>query len=173
MKFSSYLLAATILAFAACSPSPKDEALKKIMAMDQNDSTIEDPDKLAELNGLYRQFIQQYPEDPNCREFTFKAAESSNMLGQFDDAISLYDIFYTRYPDDKRARHALFMKGFILENGLDKIGPAKDVYEEVIKKYPNTEVARDAASSIKLIGMSDEQLINYLDSVNPEKDSLE
>jgi TolA-binding protein len=173
MKIASYLFVAGVLFFASCSTSPKEEALKKIMEMDKNDSTIENPDKLAELNQLYQQFISQYPEDPNCREFTYKAAESSNMLGQFEDAIRLYDIFFTRYPEDKRAGLAMFMKGFILENGLNKIGPATDVYNEVIKKYPNTDAARDAAQSIKLIGYSDQELIHYLDSLNPESDSIQ
>lgn len=173
MKRANIFYIFSLLLLVACAPSPKEEALKKIIALDKNDSTYDNPNQVAELNNLYKKFIQDYPDDPNCRDFIFKSAEASNMLGQFDEAIHLYEIFYKHYPDDKRARHSLFMQAFIAENGKQQLGKAKDLYTEVIRKYPNTEVARDAAASLNLLGKSDEELIRFLEEKNSRNDSLQ
>ena len=156
--------------FFACT-SPKDEALHKIKKIEDSDSTLNNPALLEELTAMYVDFIAKYPKDPNTCDFTFKAAESYHMLSKFDDAIGMYDVFAKNYSKDKRAEHALFMKAFVQENGLQQFAKARTVYEEFLKKYPNGELADDARAALNLIGKSDEDIIKFLKEKEASGDS--
>lgn len=154
----------------ACT-SPKDDALRQIKAMEQNDSTLNNPALLEELTQRYVDFIHQYPKDPNVSDFTFKAAEYYHMLGKFDDAIMMYDRFANTWHKDKRAEHALFMIAFVQENGLQQFVKARASYDNFLKKYPNGELADDARAALNLIGKSDEDIIQFLKEQQASGDS--
>jgi tetratricopeptide (TPR) repeat protein len=165
------LVLAFVLAASWACTSPKDEALKHIKAMEQSDSTLNNPALLEELTQRYVDFIHQYPKDPNVSDFTFKAAEYYHMLGKFDDAIIMYERFAKTWHKDKRAEHALFMIAFVQENGLQQYVKARASYDNFLKQYPNGELADDARAALNLIGKSDEDIIKFLKEQETSGDS--
>lgn len=173
MKYTIGLSLIVLVLFASCSESPKEQGLQRIHELEKSDSTLSNPHKLAELNELYKEYLTKYPDDPKSSDFIFKAAEASNMLGQYPEAVRLYDQFVLRNPDDKRTPHAAFMKAFVLENGMRELGKASDAYRQFLEKYPKHELADDAKASLENMGKSDEELIRQFEQMqqNPPSDS--
>lgn len=164
MKNIRFLGALTVIlfAFACSSPSSsgnsKDALAEQIKSLETNDSTMDNPAKLAELTGLYKEYVKQFPKDPKAADYLFKAAQNSNVLGQYQEAVDLFSEFLKSHPDDKRADQALFVTGYIYENGLQQLGKAKEVFTEFLQKYPNSDLADDAKFSLEHTGVSAEEL---------------
>lgn len=102
------------------------------------------------------------PKDPQTPEYLFKAAETSSTLKTFEKSFALYDWIIEKYPTSEKAPVALFMKGFIFDGTLRDSANAAKYYSEFIKKYPQSQFAKDAQVLLSNLGKSDEQVLEEL-----------
>jgi len=108
---------------------------------------------------LYQQFHKYYWQDTICVDFLFKAAEISDNMGFPQKAIELYQECYDYYPFSSLAPYCLFRSGNIYQFTLHDHLNAKLAYNDCIKLYPNSQVAKDAAALIGTVGKDDNELI--------------
>ena len=99
---------------------------------------------------LYR-LKEEYQPVNFVREAFIKTTRSPEELweiAQEEDAnftrIQYYRNIVNRYPEHKYAPQALFMIGFVYAEEVMDLVQARRVFDELLKKYPDTEVAESA-----------------------------
>jgi len=152
------LIFVLLVAVLASCNSPKEKSVQLIKALESKDSAYND-DAIERLKAAYLDFVDNYPDDDSSPEYLLRSAQYATALDDSKEAISLLDKIAEKYPKSAQAEKALFLKGFTLENNLQQFDEAKNVYEEFLKKYPNSELKEDAQTAIINLGKSPEQLL--------------
>src|SRR5579864_3003302 len=67
----------------------------------------------------------------------------------FHDAIGQYEFLRREYPGSKQRLEALFTIGQIYREDLGDRDKAKETFDEVIKRYPNNDLAQQAQDAIR------------------------
>lgn len=106
------------------------------------------------------------PESKESPKYLYLAAQVAQNIKMHLKTVELYDWVITKYPDFEKNKTALFMKGFVLDNDLKYLDEAKEVYNEFLKKYPNSDLSDDVKSALELLGKSDEEIIKIIESKN-------
>lgn len=75
-------------------------------------------------------------------------------------AIDYYSKIYKEYPGSQEATAAMMMVGFIYANELNETDKAKSIYEEFLKKYPESELASSVKLELESIGLSPEEILS-------------
>ncbi len=132
-------------------------------------STQLDPKIAGEALQAYSEYIGFYPDDSLAPDFLFKSAEIETAIQRFPQAYSHYKSIAEKYPKYKLVVESLFLEASILDNYLNEDDKAKLVYEDLIKKYPDSPYANDAKAAIKNLGKSDAELIKEFQKKNGEK----
>lgn len=107
----------------------------------------------------YDEYASYFPNEPKSPEYLFKAGEIANSLQLSQQALNYLGKLMVKYPRYKNAPYALFMQGMIYDDQLKDTANARKVYTEVIEKYPDSQLAKDAQASINNLGKSVEELI--------------
>jgi tetratricopeptide (TPR) repeat protein len=109
-----------------------------------------------------------FPEDDALQKTaTDSLAGLYQVLERFADAETEYRALYAMWPNDKDAYKALFMRGFIYFENLKKNDKALAVFEELVQKFPDCDLADDAkilVDNIKSGGKYFEDLQKKIDS---------
>jgi len=97
---------------------------------------------------------------------TTRSPEEMWELAQEEDAdyarIQYYRDIVNKYPEHKYAPQALFMIGFVYAEELRDLVQARRVFEELLQKYPDSEVAESAR-----------WMIDNLDKPHPKFESVD
>ncbi len=129
-----------------------------------------DRNKGIEMINLYTQYAEKFPDDTNSFEYLFKAADISNGIGQYKQAINLYKQVSGNQSYRKRAV-ALFLQGFIYENQLGDYFQARQIYEQFLEFYPDHALADDVRYTLQHLGKTPEQLIHEFEQNSTGGDS--
>jgi len=103
-----------------------------------------------------------HPQADSAAVHLKRAAESALSIRQFEQALYLYDLLISRYPNTKESEQGLFRTAFIYDNDLGEMEKAKETYEVFIQKYPNSEFADDAQFLLQNIGKDDAEILESL-----------
>jgi tetratricopeptide (TPR) repeat protein len=103
------------------------------------------------------------PAKNQTPRYLFNAAEISRTIRTFDKTLYLYDWIIDKYPKFEKAPMALFLKGFILENELNNIDMARDIYRQFIQNYPSHEMADDVQFLLDNLGKSNEEILEMIE----------
>ncbi len=105
----------------------------------------------AALKSELEELRQQYEPQNFVRDQiieTTRTPEELWEIAQEEDAnytrIQYYRNIVNKYPDHKYAPQALFMIGFVYAEEVMDLVQARRTFDELIKKYPDTEVAESA-----------------------------
>jgi tetratricopeptide (TPR) repeat protein len=104
------------------------------------------------------------PDDKSSPKYLFMAAQVSQNIKMFIKTLELYDWILLKYPEYEKVQTSMFMKGFILDNELKRIDEAREVYNQFLKKYPDSDLADDVKSSLEYLGKSDEEILKAIES---------
>ncbi len=89
-------------------------------------------------------YIRCWPNEEKAADAQFYLGETLYSLKKdYEAAVTAYDTVIEKYPDFKKAPDAMYMKGRALMMSDQRV-KAKQVLQELIKMYPNTEAARRA-----------------------------
>ncbi len=122
-----------------------------------------------EAINLYSQFVSNFPEDTICADYLFKAGEISTSIGSYQQAINYFKELFDKYPNFKYVTESLYMQGFIYDSYINDDAKAKEIYQQLIAKYPKHTLAEDAKAAINNLGKTDEELIREFQKKNGEK----
>jgi branched-chain amino acid transport system substrate-binding protein len=105
--------------------------------------------------------------DPDVALFT--EAQQKQMEHAYEEAYVLYREHYDRYPQSRHAPHVRFFLGQV-SGSLERYDQARQYFQEVISRYPETDLAREARVQIMevLYRTGDfGQVIRYADEILP------
>ncbi len=160
-----FLLFFVLILFVSCSKDFEKESVIKQKSLDLQirEAYSEGLNALEQGDVLFaaRKFNEVeilYPQSDLAPKSALMAAYSYYIQDYYEDCIMELDRFLKIYPKDKNLDYAYYMLGVAYyeqivdeKKDLFSILKAKDYFEYLIKKYPNTEYAFDAAFKIELI----------------------
>lgn len=120
----------------------------------------------------FHSLLLRYPNSAYAEFAELKKADAVFFSGDFQEAASLYSIFYEGRTGSSNRDYALFAMGRSLElsysgagRELDPLVKAKTAYERLIKNYPNSVFKKSAKRYLKdvivKIDLSKVNIINY------------
>jgi tetratricopeptide (TPR) repeat protein len=127
--------------------SSNDEVVKNVLRTTQN-------------------FVNFFPADSLCPEFLVLGAKVAEANGQFEKAIQLLLKYHDSYPNAINRDFIAYRVAFIYDEHLKDKEKAKAYYNKVIQLYPGTKWASEAEAALRLVDMSDEELIKFLQEKN-------
>ena len=160
-----FLLFFVLILFVSCSKDVEKESVIKQKSLDLQirEAYSEGLNALEQGDVLFaaRKFNEVeilYPQSDLAPKSALMAAYSYYIQDYYEDCIMELDRFLKIYPKNKNLDYAYYMLGIAYyeqivdeKKDLFSILKAKDYFEYLIKKYPNTEYAFDAAFKIELI----------------------
>jgi tetratricopeptide (TPR) repeat protein len=100
------------------------------------------------------------------RAISYELANIYQELGSYNDAVNEYKIIANVWPSDPNTYKAYFMQGFVLSEYEKKDSLALIIFEEMLAKFPNSELSEDAkvlVENIKSGGKVLEDLIKKIE----------
>ena len=160
-----FLLFFVLILFVSCSKDVEKKSIinEKSLDLQIREAYSEGLDALEQGDVLFaaRKFNEVeilYPQSDLAPKSALMAAYSYYIQDYYEDCIMELDRFLKIYPKDKNLDYAYYMLGVAYyeqivdeKKDLFSILKAKDYFEYLIKNYPNTEYAFDAAFKIELI----------------------
>jgi len=125
----------------------------------------QNPQKAKELWEKARTLFPQ--NDSIQRTASYELASIYQDIGQYSAAVDEYKVIVGLWGDEPDAYKAYFMKGFVLSEYEKKDSLALIAFEEMLKKFPNSELSEDAkvmVANIKSNGKVLEELIKKIES---------
>ncbi len=169
MKRTTTLLTFLItlaLIFNGCkSPSEKDEA--RISTSEnqlKDDGARPDKAKLEELLNLYTGYADKYPDDTLSQVYLYRAVNLSMGMGDGQKAMELIDKSINKYPNGVHLPEIVFLKAYVYENYLGRMGKASEIYRDFIHRFPDHELADDAQVAIQNMGKTPEELVREFEA---------
>ena len=147
---------------AACTNTKqqlKDEIDSKEKLLYENKNGRINTKLAREVIIHYRYYAEKFPDDSLSVEYLFKAGELANSMQLPQPALGYLNRLMNKYPNYKNAPYALFMQGMIYDDQLKDTANARKIYQQVIVKYPESQLAKDAEASIYNLGKSVEELV--------------
>lgn len=114
------------------------------------------------LISLYSNYIETFNDDSLTVTYMIKKANILVIVKNYKEAVTIYNDININHADSKYAPDALFYEAMIYGDNLKNEVMAEKKYKEFIEKYPNNEFRDDAENSIKLLGMSDEEIMQMI-----------
>lgn len=159
--FSFYLLIGlSLFAVSACS-SKKDEAEKPPESAEKlyNDAI----EKLGEKE--YKSAVTAFEEVERQHPYSEWAVKSEIMAAfalyrnaKYEQAVGVLDSFVKEHPGHRDAPYAYYLKGMCYYEQITDVGrdqqvtaQAQQALSEVIKRFPDTDYARDAKLKLDLV----------------------
>jgi DNA uptake lipoprotein len=129
----------------------------------------QNPQKAKELWEKVRTLFPQ--NDSIQRLASYELASIYQDIGQYSAAVNEYRVIIGLWGDEPDAYKAYFMQGFVLSEYEKKDSLALLAFEEMLKKFPNSELSEDArvmVNNIKSGGKILEELIKKIESSSEE-----
>ena len=117
----------------------------------------------SELLAKYEKYASIFPGDQSkTPEYLYKAGALARGIGQPLTALRAYDLILSKYGDFERNPEVAFLIAFTYDSDMNNPELARESYEEVVKRYPDDAWATQARQRLQTIGMTDEELIEFL-----------
>lgn len=96
----------------------------------------------------FEELLQQYPGSANADNAQFWIGETFFREKAFEKAILEYQKVIEKYPKGNKVPGALLKQGMAFQGLGDKVN-SRLIFEELIRKYPNTPESKAAADRLK------------------------
>jgi len=116
-------------------------------------------------DSLYKEaleFVALYPKSKQKEQALVLAAKCSDGLDLSTENIQLIDQLLLTFPDSENAPNYLYNKGKIYEEKLNDVSTAKTIYQDLIKRYPKSELAKNMLLYLDFLNQSEEEQFNFL-----------
>jgi outer membrane protein assembly factor BamD len=156
------LLLLLTCSLAACGDKKGDDTAEK--APDPVENLYNDAmDKLAERDykaavAAFEEVERQHPYSEWAVRAEIMAAFTLYRSGKYDQSVAVLDSFVKEHPGHRDAPYAYYLKGMCYYEQITDIGrdqqiteQAQQTLEEVIKRFPDTDYARDARLKLDLV----------------------
>lgn len=109
----------------------------------------------------FNKYASECKNDSLAPMFLVKAGQVAQSIGNFTQAQILLKKCADEFPKFKNRGAALFLLAQLYDEAsmLNNEAEAKNIYQQIIKEYPNSAWERDAKASLNNLGKTDEQLV--------------
>ena len=103
---------------------------------------------------LFEFFLERFPTDPRAADAQFQIAETYAQEADYTRAIEELEKLEATYASTNRERsaQALLRAGILAEERLNDPARARQYYQTVIRRYPETEAHKDATARLNRRG---------------------
>ena len=109
--------------------------------------------KAPKVAEKYIKFVEQNPDDTTASLWLYHAMELNVMLKNTEKSMELCDQLVEKYPDSKWTPRGLYLLGsFIYEEEFKDLDKAREVYERIVRDYPECDIIESVNASIKYLG---------------------
>jgi TolA-binding protein len=122
-----------------------------------------EPAKRLEARAQFDAFLTAHPGHALTPLVLKQLAILDQQDGKIDLAVARYEQLLRRFPDSDQADEAQFMIAFISEEYLLDFDRAREAYQRVIDKYPNSELATSARRLLPNVGRDPEEWVEFQD----------
>lgn len=154
-------LLAAGLAVASCSSSGKKKKFayveKPVEQLYQDAARQLERKRYDQAVPLFEEVERQHPYSVWARRAMLMKAFAHYQQNDYDEAVDALDQFITLHPGNKDAPYAYYLKSMCFYEQITGVGrdqdstrKAVDALNDVIRRYPNTEYARDARLKLDL-----------------------
>jgi tetratricopeptide (TPR) repeat protein len=120
-----------------------------------------------ELHKKTHEFANSYPSHAKTPAVLEVCAKACEVLGKYDEAINILHKLIYEFPETDETPKYMWNKARVIEEGLGKIPNAKAAYLELVKRFPNHQMAIDANYYVEnFLGKTDEEILKFLDANN-------
>ena len=148
----------TTAVLVACQ-SPKNKLSEQITLLENETSAGFDAVKLKKLSSLYREYINQFPQDSLVMGYLFRSGTLNMALKNGGDALSDFTTLINRFPQSPYLAEAHYYKAYVYEDILYEIEEARIAYYEFINRFPEHQLVQDATLSIQYLGKTPEEIV--------------
>ena len=162
--FWSTALKASVLAAAllvvACSSSPKKKFAYIERPVEQlySEATNRlERKRYVEAIALFEEVERQHPYSSWARRSMLMKAFARYQTNEYDEAVESLDQFIQLHPGNKDAPYAYYLKAMCFYEQISDVGRDQEntdsavaALNDVIRRYPNSEYARDARLKLDL-----------------------
>lgn len=96
----------------------------------------------------FKDFRQKHPQSSLASNASYWAGEAHIVLGQKESGLSAFEDVMTSYPGSAKAPAAMLRSADTLQE-MEKTDQAKQLYNELIKKYPSNTMAERAKKRLE------------------------
>jgi outer membrane protein assembly factor BamD (BamD/ComL family) len=117
---------------------------------------------------VFLDFVYYCNQDTACPIFLIKTAQVSQAIQNYPQSKIALETCIKDYPNFKNKPAALFLLGQLYDepNQLNNEKKAKEIYQQIIKEFPNSEWAVSAQGALSFIGKSDEDIVKQFEKQN-------
>ncbi len=178
-KIFLFLFSLTALSLASCKSKLKDEVI--VPAEESYSAGIVqlNKDEYKKAAEHFEKVFFQHPGNEITPQAELMQAYSLYLAGEYDDVVDVLDIFIKLHPRHEDIAYAYYLKALanyvqissvLLDQSRTRY--AKEDFEELIRRFPSTKYAIDAALKIDLVNdhlAGKEMLVGryYLKKKNP------
>jgi tetratricopeptide (TPR) repeat protein len=181
-KLPILILPIALFALSSCSGSKEEgknkEALRTRIdslegVVDSISSKGELPKKeMRTLMDTYKKYADRFPEDSLAPHQLFRAGSVARSLKEPQRAINIYRRLLNDYPDFSKEATVRFLLAFVYDQDLGKKKRAKELYRVVIDSFPDHQLAKDAKEYLRVMDLSNEELIRRFEKQQAKRDSM-
>ena len=128
---------------------------------------------LNKARSLWEKARSLFPQSDSLQKAVgFELANIYQELGMYGPAVDEYKVITKLWPNESDVYKAYFMQGFVLNEYEKKDSLALLVFEEMLEKFPNSDLSDDAKimiDNIKSGGKVLEDLIKKIESVSEKE----
>jgi tetratricopeptide (TPR) repeat protein len=114
----------------------------------------------------YQDYFNKAAKDSTAYEYLFKASTLADGIGKYPKAVELLVNFHDGIRSADRKAEAAYLIAFIYDAHMKNPEKAALYYNKVIETYPTSKWAQQATDALKIVNMSDADLIKFLQEKN-------
>jgi tetratricopeptide (TPR) repeat protein len=114
----------------------------------------------------YQDYFNKAEKDSIAYEYLFKASTLADGIGKYPKAVELLVNFHDGVKSVDRRAEAAYLIAFIYDAHIKNPEKAALYYNKVIETYPTSKWALQATDALKIVNMSDADLIKFLQEKN-------
>lgn len=147
--------------FACGEKKLTEEDLKEAEAILFNEDQTVNEAVAPSVAKKYIRFVEQNPDDPAAPSRLYNAMEIYVLLKDADNSIKTCDKLVEMYPNSKWTPRGLYILGsYVYEDQLKDLDKAREIYEQIIRDYPDCEMIESVQASLKYLGWSTEDIMS-------------
>jgi TolA-binding protein len=154
------ILFAALLILIGCNPNGDKDLFESALKLVSE----------QKYNEALNEFLQLVNENPESEYSPQSLLECAKLYHNFNieglskeeslkKAVEFYTRIYNEYPKSIQAALSMMMTGFVLANELNQLEKAKEVYEEFLKKYPNSELIASVKIELENLGKTPDEIL--------------
>jgi len=159
----------TLASADASAASAIDPLMLEIKAMEERTRKDSVLDRAAGLRLLraYQDYYNKHPQDTAALNYVFEAGRVAVSLEKYEKAIELLANFHDGSSNRRRRAESAYLVAFIYDTHLHLPSKATTQYNKVIELYPESPWAEQSRQALRLVGKTDEEVLQFLKEKNP------